>query len=870
MAIRKLTASQLHRRLTKKQLPYPDSDAIAPLDSFIGQDRALKALELGLEIDASGYNIFVTGQSGTGRTTILKQLLARYAQKESVPDDWCYVFNFAEPDAPKAIPLPAGKGSDFRAAINQLIAALRTEINRAFTSEHYQHQRTGIVNQIKSEKRELLHELELTADRLSLKIQQTPMGFQAVAVRDGQPLEAEQYSNLTPDEKREINENVQKIETRIAETLQQLARLDVQAQKALKQLDRDVTDFIVRQYVNDVKEDYRNFPQVLEHLDELCADIVDNSGLFLEGGEDADGENGENGENGIPGTLPAQDRFKKYHVNVVVDNSRLKGAPVIHETNPTYNNIMGRIEKMMMAGAYVTDFTMIKAGSLLKANGGYLLADAIEVLRNPFVYDALKRSLRNKEARLEDVTELSGMVSIASLKPQPIPLKLKVILIGWNPIYRLLSAHDDDFTKIFKIRADFDYETDSTATSIRQYAQFVKGVIDNDGLPPFHRDAMEEIILYGHRLAGEQEKLSLQFGELVKIIQQAAFWATKGGESSVRGSHVRQAVNEYERRHSLVNDKMKEIIRREVVAINVTGERVGEINALSVYRLGEFAFGTPGRITAKTYIGNDALVSIERKAGLSGKIHNKGAEILIGFFNTTFGQSMPIAFSATLAFEQSYSRIDGDSASSTELYALLSSLSGIPIRQGIAVTGSVNQNGDVQAIGGVNEKIEGFFRVCREKGLTGDQGVMIPRSNEKDLLLKDEIREAVKAKQFSIWSVESIADGMEVLTGRPTGERGADGAFPEGSIYRLVVERLRRFAVDQALYRKGIDKEVEARLNGGKKKADGASKPSGKGSGSEKASGKGKKKSGRKGEGKKKKSAPPRTTGSATPDESAT
>ncbi|MFQ5584966.1 MAG: Lon protease family protein, partial [Calditrichia bacterium] len=539
-----------------------------------------------------------------------------------------------------------------------------------------------------------------------------------------------------------------------------------------------VAGFVVKQYINEIKEKYQSLPQVVEYLDQVRVDIITNIVDFLGGVEK---------EQQKPNARPDRSsHFKRYKVNVVVDNTYLKGGPVIYETNPTYNNLFGRIEKYSEFGTYVTDFTMIKAGSLLKANGGYLITDAYQLLKNPFVYEALKRAVRNQEIRIEDVAELYGLAPVSTLKPEPIPLNVKVVLIGWPNLYYLLQAYDNDFSRIFKVRADFDNETDFTDQTIRHYAQFIKRFVDEEKLLPFSRNGVREIIYYGNRLVDDQKKLSLEFGSLARIIRESTYWAIKNKATVVGEEHVKQAIKEYEYRHSLIEEKIQEMIERDIYKIVVTGSEVGQINGLSVYLLGEYPFGRPTRITAKTYIGNENVVQIERKARLSGKIHDKGVLLLSGFFNWKFGEYVPLSFSASIAFEQSYSMIDGDSASSTELYALISSLSGVPIKQGIAVTGSVNQNGEIQAIGGVNQKIEGFFKVCQKKGLTGEQGVIIPHSNVDHLMLKDEVLEAVRKGKFHIWAIDTIDDGLKILTGLETGQRNKKGKFPKNTLYYKV------------------------------------------------------------------------------------
>ncbi len=804
MAIKKLKPAQLRLHVSARALPFETTDELSPLDGVIGQDRALRALELGLEMDATGYNIFATGTVGTGRTTIIKKILNDYARRQKVPDDWCYVYNFSDPDTPQALSLPAGKGRIFRDDMTELIDTLRKEINRAFSGKHYEEQKAAIIGQISRQKRELLQALEEKGLELSLKIQPSSMGFQTVPLKDNQPLSQEAFEKLSESERAAIRQNIQRMEATIAETIRQMTRLDLKAQKLLHQLDRDVAKFVIEQYIKEMKDAYRGFPQIKKYLDSVAKDIISNTSFFVEDSH-APEEQRESFQ---------EDLFMRYRVNVVVDNSELKGAPVIHETNPTYNNLIGRIEKYpIQGGGYVTDFTMIKAGSLLKANGGYLMADAQDILRNPFVYEALKRSLRNACLRIEDVTELYGTISIVTLRPQPIPLQLKVVLIGWNRVYQMLAHFDDDFSRIFKVRADFDFRTDARGRVVNQYARFIKKVLDEENLPAYARGAVEAIIQYGHRLAQDQEKISLEFGQIIKIVEQGAFWAKKARSKRVEKDHVEKAIREYENRHSRVRESMQESIRRNIHHILTHGEVVGEINALTVYHVGEFAFGLPSRITAKTYIGNDTVLTIERKVGLSGKIHDKGTYILAGYFNSVFGDHAPLNFSASLTFEQSYGRIDGDSASSTELYALLSSLAEVPIKQGIAVTGSVNQNGEVQAIGGVNEKIEGFFAVCRDKGLTGEQGVIIPRSNIKDLMLKQEVVDAVNAGKFHIWAVETIEDGIKVLMNARAGKRGENKEFPRGTLFYKVEQKLREFAIRQEVYKTKISDESKKRTS---------------------------------------------------------
>jgi lon-related putative ATP-dependent protease len=805
MAITQLKYQELQKQINLSLFPFKTTDDLKPLKTIIGQDRAIRAIELALEMDHSGYNVFVTGMSGTGRTTIVKDILKNIAKNKQVPDDWVYVYNFQDRDAPQALKLPSGKGKKFQNEMRELVETLKKEIPATFNSEDYEKQNAAIVKKNTEKKRHIMTKLDANAKARNIQIQNTPAGFQTLVLKEKEPMTPEVYNSLTDSEKKKIDQKLAEIQEKINVTIREIVKIDRETQQEIRSLNEKIASYIVNRYINEIKSNYKKYEDLIKYLGNVSEDIITNINDFI---SETRKESEKDGDGNI-----SIEHFNRYEVNVIVDNSHTKGAPVIYEPNPTYNNLFGRIDKQIIMGAQITDFTMIKGGSLHRANGGYLMTEAYHVLTKSYVYDALKRVIKTKEIRIEDVSELYGFISSATIRPEPIPLNLKVVLIGWNQIYYLLQAYDQDFNKIFKIRADFDYETDSTKESILQYAKFIKKVCDEEKLLPYHNSGIREILYFGHRLVDDQQKISLRFGSLVGIIREATHYAKKDNSAEVREEHVKKAISESEYRDSMIQDKIQEMYKRDIFKIDTTGDQIGQINGLSISSIGDFSFGRPSKITAKTFIGNENVVNIERKARLSGKFHDKGLLILSGFFNSKFGEYIPPSFSASITFEQSYSMIDGDSASSTELYALISSLAGVPIKQGIAVTGSVNQNGEVQAIGGVNQKIEGFYLVCKEKGLNGDQGVIIPRSNIENLMLKEEVVNAVKNKKFNIWAVETVEDGLKILTGLDTGERQKNGKFPKNTLYCMVEHQLRTFAKRSSAFKKSIDEEKKKKEN---------------------------------------------------------
>jgi len=773
-----------------------------PPRAVIGQARAVRALTFGLGIKASGFNIYVAGVPGTGRTTASHTFLQEVASTQPVPDDWCYVHNFRDPYRPKSLRLPAGQGRMFQSDVHALIQEARAAIRRAFESEEYAARREQTVRAFQSQRDEMFQRINERALAQGFFIRGTPMGLVTIPIRDGKPLGEEEFAALTPEEREAISKRREQIQGELEAAFRQARSLEKGANEALQTLDQQVGRFALSPLFEEIQRKYQALPHVVTYLAEAQQDILENLSLFR---ADTTEEAGSQAQ--APFQMPGMRDlpFRKYHVNVLVDNAALRGAPVIIELNPTYNSLFGRIEREAQFGALFTDFTMIREGSLHRANGGYLVLPVEELMRNPFAWDGLKRALRNREIIIEDAGERLGLFSTKSLSPEPIALDTKVVLIGQPLMYSLLYTYDEDFRELFKVKADFDTRMPRSSETMADYVSFVCGVVQNEGLRHLEGTALTKLIEHGSRLADDQDKLSTRFGDLADILREANYYATQDDSRYVTGAHVRRAIEEKFYRSGLVQERAQELIAQDIIKIDVAGEKIGQVNGLSVMSLGDIEFGRPSRITAVTSPGQEGILDIEREAKLGGPIHTKGVLILAGFLAERFARERPLSLSARLVFEQSYSGVEGDSASSTELYAILSSLAGLPIQQGIAVTGSVNQRGEVQAIGGVNEKIEGFYEVCKLKGLTGAQGVMIPASNVKNLMLKEEIVEAVRAGQFHIWAVHTIDEGIALLTGAPAGQRDAEGAFTPGSVYARVDERLREFAARL----KNADKDKE-------------------------------------------------------------
>lgn len=787
--IRKLKAEQLKKTYDYSDFEFETTEEIPPLEGIIGQERATRAMEFGLKVEKQGYNIYVAGLNGTGRNSYARSIVGRLAKDKPVPQDWCYVYNFEDPDRPLAISMPPGVGSQLKEDMEGLISQLKTAIPKVFSGEEYNKKRAKILQQYQEKISVLMDELNKTAKEFGFEFKRNVNGFVSIPLVDGKPMSEEEYRKLDEEALKEIEEKNEQLQMKAVEIFNRIKEMEQMAQSTLKELDAEIGMNAVGYLIKQMKAKYEeyNCAEILEYLDRVQRDIIENVEDFKEKEDEA--------PLNIPWLARARkaDNTFKYTINLLVDSSKLEHAPVIIESNPTYYNLIGKVEYENQLGVLTTNFTKIKPGALHKANGGYLIIQARDILTNPYSWEALKRALKTGEVAIENIAEQVGLIATSSLRPRPIPLDLKVIVIGSYEIYRLLYQLDDDFKKLFKIKADFDIEMDKDREHLHKIASFVSRHCNEQNLRHFHKSALAKIVEYSSRLAESQEKLSTRFNEMVEIIYEADAWASIDGAEHVTAEHVTRAIKEKVYRSNKYEKKIQEYIKEGTILIDTEGAVVGQVNGLSVLDIGEYSFGRPSRITAVTYAGRKGIINIEREVKMSGSIHDKGVLILSGYLGKRFAQKSPLSLTASIAFEQSYGGVDGDSASSTELYAILSSLSEIPIKQNLAVTGSVNQRGEIQPIGGVNQKIEGFYRVCKEKGLTGDQGVLIPHQNVKNLMLEDEVIEAVKEGKFHIYPVKTIEEGIEILTGVPAGEADAEGRYPEGTVYSKVQEKLEHF-----------------------------------------------------------------------------
>jgi lon-related putative ATP-dependent protease len=782
-----LTVAQIHRACPPQLFDVAAGEPTGALETIIGQDRAVRALRFGLGIKSKGFNIYVAGLPGTGKTTAVKQFLEELARTKPVPPDWCYVHDFDNIDRPNAILLPPGKAGQFKADLDSLLRSVIQDIRSAFESEEYIRQQEAIIKSYEQKKQAIFETLNQQASQLGFILQASPMGLLTVPLLNGKPLSENDFMALSPADKEHISSKQQEMQGILETSIRQGKSQDKKAHEAIQELDQRVTAYTISPHIQDLSEKYGEVAEVVEYLQGVQEDIIQNRTRFKS-------EPSEQAEPPSPLQEPRELFLKRYQVNILVDNSKLTGAPVVLESNPTHGNLCGRIEQEARFGALTTDFTLIRKGCLHQANGGYLVLPVIDLLRNPLAWETLKRALENHEIAIEDVGEKLGLISTKSLRPEPIPLDVKVILIGPPDIYQLLMQFDEKFNELFKVKADFDSQIEWNEANLSDYGAFAHKVCNAENLIHLDSSGLARLVEHGARLVEHQNKLTTRFGEVADVIREAAYYASRAGAAFVTAEHVLMAIEERTYRSSLIQERIQEMISQGVIMIDVSGEQVGQVNGLSVFELGDIAFGQPNRITASIALGRGGVIDIEREAKLGGPIHTKGVLILSGYLAEKFAQDRPISLSARLVFEQNYSGVEGDSASSTELYALLSAISELPVKQGVAVTGSVNQKGQAQAIGGVNEKIEGFFEVCKARGLTGDQGVIIPTSNVENLMLKESVVAAVQEGKFHLWSVDSIEEGIELLTGVKAGLRSPEGGFEEGSVFARVDARMQNLA----------------------------------------------------------------------------
>jgi lon-related putative ATP-dependent protease len=807
--VTELTADKVYKLCDPDDLGCDTSQELTALETIVGQDRAIRAMQFGLGIKEKGFNIYVSGMPGTGRTTAVRRYLEDMASTKPVPSDWCYVNNFADAYRPHALRLPPGRAVELQKGMENLIKTIFQEVRNVFESEEYVKHKEETLNKFQQSKQEILEKVNQEAVNEGFILQATPMGVITVPTRNGKPMSEEDFMKLSQKDRDALVQKQQRVQEALEASIRQTKNLDKDAREAVDKLDREIALYALRNWNEDMKQKFQDLSDVLVYIDAVQTDLLDQVELFKADGQE---ETPALPFMAQPKGLPV----KKYAVNILVDNSKQKGAPVVVETNPTHDNLFGRIEQEARFGALVTDFTLVRSGSMHRANGGYLVLPVEDVLRNPFVWEDLSHALSHAKIVIEDASEKFGF-STKSLQPEPVPLDIKVILIGRPDIFQLLFTYEPHFHELFKVKADFDTSMTRSSEHTHEYAAFAATLCNAENLKHLDQSAIARLVEHGSRMAEDQKKLSTRFGEISDVIREASYYAEVDTQGLISAQHIRRAIEERYYRSNLIQERLQEMIARGVIKIDITGKKVGQINGLSVLDLGDISFGQPSRITVALSLGREGVVNIEREAKMSGPTHTKGVLIIAGFLASRYAQDKPLSLSARLVFEQNYGGVDGDSASSTELYAILSALSDLPVNQAIAVTGSVNQNGEVQAIGGANEKIEGYFEICKAIGLTGEQGVVIPESNVDNLMLKESVVEAIQAGRFHIWPVRTIDEGIEVLTGVKAGVRQADGKFDVDSVNARIDQRLGEMAETLQRFGKenGRQKEEAENVNDG-------------------------------------------------------
>lgn len=768
--------------------PYETTEGLDVERELIGQDRAMEALKYGLSMKRKGYNIYVSGMAGTGKNSYSYIVAKEFAGKKQSPKDWCYVYNFSKPSSPVAISIEAGEGEKFQGLVEECIKKIEGEIPKALSSKEYEENKNKIFNANKKKASELLDELNEFAKQYDFMFKHTEKGLLTIPLVDGKQMTDKELQELSEEEMEKLGNTSMELAQESYELIKEIKNIEVKMTEELEKLKGEVVSLTATNFIGPIQVRYRNNNDINEFLQAMKKDIVKNYNMFL--------DKKKNEENYIQKLIARGDKkahfLKRYSVNLFIDNSDTEGAPIVKEMNPNYYNLFGKIEYANELGVATTDHTKIKAGSFHRANGGYIIIQAKDILQNQYAWDTLERILTTEEIKIENITGLN--IAAASLDPEPIPLDIKVILVGDYEIHQILYLYDDNFKKLFKIKADFDVEMEKTRENILKTGNFIAYQCKAESLLPFNKKAVCSIIDYSSRVADEKNKLTSRFNELIEIIYEADGWARVHGKIKVGSEDVKKAIDKKRYRNNIYEERTIEMVKDGTIMIDTDGEKVGEINGLSVIDLGKYAFGRASKITANTYFGKDGIINIEKEVEQSGSIHDKGVLILTGYLGERYAQEIQLSLSASITFEQSYGGVDGDSASSTELYALISSLAEIPIKQSIGVTGSVNQKGRIQPIGGVNEKVEGFFRICKAMGFKGGEGVLIPAQNVENLMLNDEVVEAVKDGTFTVYAVATIDEGIEVLTGQKAGVRVENGEFELKTVNKAVQDKLNLYS----------------------------------------------------------------------------
>ena len=769
---------------------FETTENLESITTGIGQERGIKALEFGINVEVKGYNLYIEGPSGVGKTMYTRNYLNKVASKKKVPQDWCYIYNFENPNEPIAVSLPAGQGREFRDSMDGFIKEIKKDIRSTFNNDDFEKEKALIKKQYEEKREKLMDNLSQKALKHNFQVKSAQNGIYMMPVLDGKALKEEEFDKLDEELKAEYEGKSELVQQMIMDAIGEIKSIERASDQKIAEWQSNIALLTVNVHINYLKSKYKRNKKINHFLSEVKQDVLKNVGLFLE-----DDSTTQTQQQVMQ--MPLQQRpdpCLNYRVNLFVDNSSLDGAPVIMDSNYTYNNIFGKLEYENYYGALKTDYTMLQAGLLHKANGGYIIFQAKDLLQNPACYENLKKVLRIKEISIDNANEQRSSMVMVSLKPEPIPLDLKVILIGDENIYYTLFSMDEDFRKLFKIKVEWEDEALINEENVNNLARIVNDYCRQEELPPLDKYAMSRIVEYASRMAGDQRKISTAFNDIFVVVAEAATWAKVAKSKIITENFVEKALKESKERVKKYDEKYSQMIKDENLLITTTGQKVGELNGLTVMSIGDYMFGKPAKITVNTYTGKEGIINIEREVELSGSSHSKGVLILSGYLGEKFAQDITLNLTASICFEQLYNGVDGDSASSTELYGLLSSLSEMPINQAIAVTGSVNQKGEIQPIGGVNEKIEGFYQICKMRGLDGNQGVMIPAQNIIHLQLSDEIVESVRNGLFKIYAVSNIDEGIEVLTGVPAGKKDKNGKFPAGTVNYLVYEKLRRYS----------------------------------------------------------------------------